>query len=123
MKWWMAYVTAFEALRRHVLRSVLTMLGVSIGVGADYIVLCPVAVGLHRGRVKAWDGFGRLCDELRAQGHAVVACPAPGEREAVNAALRGAVAAVLKAGKPRTPDLGGNAKTVEVTDAVLAAIG
>jgi tartrate dehydrogenase/decarboxylase/D-malate dehydrogenase len=38
------------------------------------------------------------------------------------AALRRAVAAVLKAGKPRTPDLGGNARTTEVADAVLAAL-
>jgi tartrate dehydrogenase/decarboxylase/D-malate dehydrogenase len=38
------------------------------------------------------------------------------------AAVRQAVAAVLKAGKPRTPDLGGNATTVMVTDAVLAAL-
>lgn len=37
--------------------------------------------------------------------------------------LRKAVAAVLKAGKPRTPDLGGKATTVEVADAVLAAVG
>jgi tartrate dehydrogenase/decarboxylase/D-malate dehydrogenase len=38
------------------------------------------------------------------------------------AALRRAVAAVLKAGRPRTPDLGGNATTAAVTDAVLAAL-
>src|SRR5512146_633536 len=38
------------------------------------------------------------------------------------AALRRAVAAVLKAGKPRTPDLGGNARTGDVTDAILAAL-
>jgi tartrate dehydrogenase/decarboxylase/D-malate dehydrogenase len=38
------------------------------------------------------------------------------------AAIRKGVAAVLKAGKPRTPDLGGNAKTADVTEAVLAAI-
>jgi heptosyltransferase-2 len=50
------------------------------GVTGDYVVLCPVAVGLHRGRVKAWDGFGRLCAELQARGHAVVVCPGPGER-------------------------------------------
>jgi tartrate dehydrogenase/decarboxylase/D-malate dehydrogenase len=35
-------------------------------------------------------------------------------------AVRQAVAAVLKAGKPRTPDLGGTARTTEMTDAVLA---
>jgi tartrate dehydrogenase/decarboxylase/D-malate dehydrogenase len=39
------------------------------------------------------------------------------------AALRRAVAAVLKAGEPRTPDLGGRAGTVDVADAVLAALG
>jgi tartrate dehydrogenase/decarboxylase/D-malate dehydrogenase len=38
------------------------------------------------------------------------------------AAVRRAVASVLKAGKPRTPDLGGNARTTEVADAVLAAL-
>jgi tartrate dehydrogenase/decarboxylase/D-malate dehydrogenase len=37
-------------------------------------------------------------------------------------ALRKAVAKVLKAGKPRTPDLGGTDSTVAVTDAVLAAL-
>jgi tartrate dehydrogenase/decarboxylase / D-malate dehydrogenase len=37
-------------------------------------------------------------------------------------AVRQAVAAVLKAGKPRTPDLGGSATTAAVTEAVLAAI-
>jgi tartrate dehydrogenase/decarboxylase/D-malate dehydrogenase len=37
-------------------------------------------------------------------------------------AVRQAVASVLKAGKPRTPDLGGNATTLAVTDAVLAAV-
>jgi isocitrate/isopropylmalate dehydrogenase len=38
------------------------------------------------------------------------------------ATVRRAVAAVLKAGKPRTPDLGGSARTPDVGDAVLAAI-
>jgi tartrate dehydrogenase/decarboxylase/D-malate dehydrogenase len=36
--------------------------------------------------------------------------------------VRRAVAAVLKAGRPRTPDLGGTARTPEVGDAVLAAL-
>jgi tartrate dehydrogenase/decarboxylase/D-malate dehydrogenase len=38
------------------------------------------------------------------------------------AAVRRAVAAVLKAGKPRTPDLGGSATTRAVGDAVVAAV-
>jgi tartrate dehydrogenase/decarboxylase/D-malate dehydrogenase len=38
------------------------------------------------------------------------------------AAVRKAVAAVLQAGKPRTPDLGGTATTIAVADAVLAAL-
>jgi tartrate dehydrogenase/decarboxylase/D-malate dehydrogenase len=38
------------------------------------------------------------------------------------AAMREAVAAVLRAGKPRTPDLGGDARTTAVTAAVLAAL-
>lgn len=37
-------------------------------------------------------------------------------------ALRQAVATVLRLGKPRTPDLGGDAGTKEVADAVLAAL-
>jgi tartrate dehydrogenase/decarboxylase/D-malate dehydrogenase len=37
-------------------------------------------------------------------------------------ALRRAVATVLKTGKPRTPDLGGNAHTTDVTEAVVGAI-
>jgi tartrate dehydrogenase/decarboxylase/D-malate dehydrogenase len=37
-------------------------------------------------------------------------------------AVRQAVASVLKAGKPRTPDLGGNASTSAVTEAVLASL-
>ncbi len=41
---------------------------------------------------------------------------------AAAAAIRRAVAAVLRAGKPRTPDLGGTAKTADVTEALLAAL-
>jgi tartrate dehydrogenase/decarboxylase/D-malate dehydrogenase len=43
-------------------------------------------------------------------------------REKSATAVRRAVAAVLKAGKPRTPDLGGQATTAAVTEAVLAAL-
>lgn len=53
------------------------------GVRGDYVVLCPVAVGLHRGKVKAWSGFAALCDALRARGTNAVVCPGPGERDAV----------------------------------------
>ena len=37
-------------------------------------------------------------------------------------AVRSAVGSVLKAGKPRTPDLGGKDGTKDVADAVLAAL-
>jgi heptosyltransferase II len=47
------------------------------GVNAKYVVLCPVAVGFHRGKVKAWDGFTRLNRELLACGRQVVAMPGP----------------------------------------------
>ena len=38
------------------------------------------------------------------------------------AAIRQAVAKVLKAGKPRTPDMGGSATTLDIAEAVLAAV-
>jgi len=38
------------------------------------------------------------------------------------AAVRRAVAAVLKTGKPRTPDLGGIGKTIDMAEAVLKAV-
>jgi heptosyltransferase-2 len=60
------------------------------GTAPGYVMLCPVAIGLHRGRVKAWSGFGALCTRLLAAGVQVVACPGPGEREAVHATVPGA---------------------------------
>jgi len=60
------------------------------GIDGDYVMLCPVAIGLHHGKVKAWDGFGALCADLLAAGIRVAACPGPGEREAVQAAIPGA---------------------------------
>ena len=38
-------------------------------------------------------------------------------------AIQSAVASVLKASKVRTPDLGGNATTTQMADAVLGAVG
>jgi heptosyltransferase-2 len=60
------------------------------GIDGEYVMLCPVAIGLHKGKVKAWDGFGELCAELTGTGIRVAACPGPGEREAVRAAVPGA---------------------------------
>jgi heptosyltransferase II len=63
---------------------------VDAGVRGPYVVLCPVAVGLHRGRVKRWDGFGRLALELSGEGHTVVICPGPGELPEAQAAVKNA---------------------------------
>jgi heptosyltransferase-2 len=60
-------------------------------VEAKYVVLCPVAIGFHRGKVKAWDGFTRLCSELLAAGIKVVTMPGPNESAAVRNALPGAI--------------------------------
>jgi heptosyltransferase II len=59
------------------------------GVDAKYVVLCPVAVGSHRGKVKAWNGFTRLGSELLAAGSHVVAMPGPNETAAVRNVLPG----------------------------------
>jgi len=58
---------------------------------ANYVVLCPVAVGVHRGKMKAWQGFSRLCNELVQQGNVVVAMPGPGETAAVRSAAASAI--------------------------------
>ncbi|HVG05004.1 MAG TPA: glycosyltransferase family 9 protein [Burkholderiaceae bacterium] len=60
------------------------------GVQAPYVVLCPVAVGFHRGKIKAWNGFTRLCFDLVSTGTQVVALPGPSETGAVRNALPGA---------------------------------
>ena len=60
------------------------------GVQTPYVVLCPVAVGFHRGKAKAWDGFTRLCGDLVTAGTHVVALPGPNETVAVRGALPGA---------------------------------
>ena len=57
------------------------------GTSGPYVVLCPVAVGLHHGKVKAWDGFTRLQRELLARGRRVVALPGPGESSEVRRVL------------------------------------
>lgn len=57
------------------------------GIDREYVMLCPVAAGLHKGRAKAWSGFGALSTYLLGEGVRVVASPGPGEREAVRAAI------------------------------------
>lgn len=48
---------------------------------ADFILIAPTAVGLHRGRNKVWPHFDELTHRLQAQGHTVVMSPPPAERE------------------------------------------
>ncbi len=60
------------------------------GVSGPYVVLCPVARGVHQGQNKCWSGFAELARALRADGHAVVVCPGPGEDEAARDAAPGA---------------------------------
>ena len=57
----------------------------------EYVVLCPVAVGFHRGKLKAWGGFTQLNAELLAEGMQVVAMPGPNESDTVHQALPGAI--------------------------------
>jgi heptosyltransferase-2 len=61
------------------------------GVSATYAVLCPLATGLHHGRVKAWAGFERLSLRLQRCGLPVVVCPGPGEGDAVRRAVPSAI--------------------------------
>jgi heptosyltransferase-2 len=61
------------------------------GISSGYCVLCPIAIGRHRGQVKAWSGFTRLGHELAQRGRTVVSMPGPGESEAVRAALPSAL--------------------------------
>lgn len=56
------------------------------GARADYVVLCPVARGRHRGQVKSWSGFARLAAALAAGGTEILLCPGPGELEPARAA-------------------------------------
>ena len=61
------------------------------GVADAYVVLCPTVRGQHHGKVKAWDGFGRLARALRAAGETPVVCPGPGEEAGARAACPDAV--------------------------------
>ncbi len=65
----------------------LALAGVAAGAQPNYVVLCPVAQGRHRGQNKCWDGYARLGRQLRERGLAVVICPGPGEAAAATAAV------------------------------------
>jgi heptosyltransferase II len=60
-------------------------------VALPYVMVCPFATGQHRGQIKAWSGFARLCDDLIQSGWRVLACPGPGEHDAVSRAAPGAL--------------------------------
>jgi heptosyltransferase-2 len=60
------------------------------GISAPFVVLCPGATGLHRGREKTWRDFDRLTRWLIERGERVVALPGPGERTRFEAVLPGA---------------------------------
>lgn len=59
------------------------------GVAGPYLMLCPGATGIHRGRHKTWGEFASLARALRSQGHKVVALPGPGERAQFETVLPG----------------------------------
>jgi heptosyltransferase II len=59
-------------------------------IASPYVVLCPGATGLHRGRDKTWPHFAQLTQWLLERGETVVALPGPGERARFEAVLPGA---------------------------------
>ena len=61
------------------------------GIRPNYIVLCPVATGFHRGKVKAWNGFAQLSRALSDASMQIVAMPGPDETEIVRTALPQAI--------------------------------
>lgn len=57
------------------------------GITGRFIVLAPIAAGLHHGQPKAWPGFGDLAQALGQRGHTCVICPPAHEAEASRAAV------------------------------------
>lgn len=45
------------------------------GIGGPFVLLAPIATGLHHGRPKAWPLFGELARSLASLGVACVICP------------------------------------------------
>ncbi|MER1966965.1 glycosyltransferase family 9 protein [Castellaniella sp. GW247-6E4] len=51
-----------------------------------FVLIAPTAVGLHKGRIKVWQGFDSLAQSLQARGYPVLMAPPPAERDAALAA-------------------------------------
>jgi heptosyltransferase-2 len=61
-----------------------------IGIGSDFIVLCPFAGGTFEGHDKRWPHFGELISHLQDDpGWPLLACPGPDELEAAQRELIG----------------------------------
>ncbi|MDX3904353.1 MAG: glycosyltransferase family 9 protein [Pigmentiphaga sp.] len=57
------------------------------GVQGPFVLLAPIATGLHHGRPKAWPHFGGLAQALQARGWTCVVCPPPHERQQTQEAV------------------------------------
>uniref|UniRef100_UPI0033403F6D glycosyltransferase family 9 protein n=1 Tax=Castellaniella defragrans TaxID=75697 RepID=UPI0033403F6D len=51
-----------------------------------FVLIAPTAVGLHKGRIKVWQGFDSLARSLQARGYPVLMAPPPAEHDAALAA-------------------------------------
>ncbi len=51
-----------------------------------FVLISPTAVGLHKGRIKVWQGFDSLTQSLQARGYPVLMAPPQAERAAAQAA-------------------------------------
>ncbi|MFO1326049.1 MAG: glycosyltransferase family 9 protein [Rubrivivax sp.] len=55
-----------------------------LGLGDDYVLICPFAGGTFEKLDKCWPGFPRWAERsLPSLGRAVLICPGPGEEEAI----------------------------------------
>jgi len=57
-----------------------------VGITGPFVLLAPIATGLHHGRSKAWPLFGDLAQALATQGVTCVTCPPAHEAEATRRA-------------------------------------
>ncbi|OVZ56384.1 hypothetical protein CDO44_20980 [Pigmentiphaga sp. NML080357] len=57
------------------------------GITGPFVLLAPIAAGLHHGRPKAWPGFGALAEALGQRGWTCAICPPPHEVAVSRAAV------------------------------------